>query len=168
MVSLAVALWGWGGEKGNAGANTVNMRVPKYVLPIVAVSLLAVVVLTTAVSAMGVPESGAPQAGRHPPPVAPVPSGSGLTDTGGLTPKTPASPLETGGVSQGEPLPQTGPDQKVPKYWRRRGPPRAGGDRGTGPAGNRDTGEGGNEGFRGIGSATAQCTGVQVGPIRRR
>ena len=94
------------------------MRVAKYVLPIVTVSLLAVVVLTTAVSAMGVPESGAPQAGRHPPPVAPVRGSSSLTDTSGLTPKTPASPLETGGVSQGEPLPQTGPDQKVPKYWR--------------------------------------------------
>ena len=94
------------------------MRVAKYVLPIVTVSLLAVVVLTTAVSAMGVPESRSSQGDHQTPPVAPVPASSGLTDTGGLTPKAPASPLETGGVSQGEPLPQTGPEQKVPKYWR--------------------------------------------------
>ena len=94
------------------------MRVAKYVLPIVTVSLLAVVVLTTAVSAMGVPESGAPQAGRHTPPVALVRGSSSLTDTSGLIPKTPASPQETGGVSQGGPQPQSGPDQKVPKFWR--------------------------------------------------
>ena len=141
------------------------MRVAKYVFPIVTVSLLAVVVLTTAVSAMGVPESRSSQGDHQTPPVAPVPASSGLTDTGGLTPKAPASPLETGGVSQGEPLPQTGPDQKVPKYWRD-------GDRLVpveievlDPPG---TGERGNEGFRGIGSATAQRTGAQVGPIRRR
>ena len=67
---------------------------------------------------MGVPESGAPQAGRHTLPVAPVPASSGLTGTSGLIPKAPASPIETGGVSQGGPQPQTEPNQQVPKYWR--------------------------------------------------
>ena len=94
------------------------MRVAKYVLPIVTVSLLAVVLLTTAVSAMGVPESRSSQGDHQTPPVAPVPASSGLTGTSGLTPKTPASPIETGGVSQGGPQPQSGPDQKVPKFWR--------------------------------------------------